>query len=106
MDRDSGAIVSDERMEELAGYFHLPLHIALPGQIRRRGDHQPPEWHLWAWVLQQAIGDLHSPNAKLRTAASAWLSSPDFDLICEWLDLNPTAVRKAALRPSRYVPRP
>jgi hypothetical protein len=89
---------TDDQLDRAGRIFGLPPNVVLPGQIQRRSNEHSPELSLWWSVMMQAIQDLRSRKATVHAAALAWFHSPDFDVVCEWLDLEPGRVRNAVLQ--------
>lgn len=62
------------------------------------------DWqYIWAAVIMQAFSDIKSVyrdpvNMKRRQEAIAWLDTPDFNMVCDYANINPVIVKEFALR--------
>jgi hypothetical protein len=62
------------------------------------------DWsYIWGAVIMQAFADIKTickdaPNIKRRQEAIAWLDTPDFNMVCDYANINPVIVKEFALR--------
>ena len=48
---------------------------------------------LWRSVLGQAIKDVYDTRARVRAETMAWLTTPDFEAVCHFADVEPDQMR-------------
>jgi hypothetical protein len=53
------------------------------------------EKRLWNAVLLLAAQDARSAKAPLRAETAAWLSTKDFETVCEWAGQSPETIKQA-----------
>ena len=94
-------------MKEMAQVAFASLEIPTTEIPTTTQTHAAPPWlgirALMLAVLEEAINSLRSPDSLARTQAELWMTSRErryifsFAVICEALDLEPSAVRRSVI---------
>ena len=94
-------------MKEMAQVAFASLEIPTTEIPTTTQTHAAPPWSsiraLMLAVLEEAINSLRSPDSLARTQAELWMTSRErryifsFAVICEALDLEPSAVRRSVI---------
>ena len=94
-------------MKEMAQVAFASLEIPTTEIPTTTQTHAAPPWSsiraLMLAVLEEAINSLRSPDSLARAEAELWMTSRErryifsFAVICEALDLEPSAVRRSVI---------
>lgn len=70
------------------GGARIRMLVGDPQEPSRNNADDLPEGRLWRQILTRAILDAASRSSALRLEIAQWMTSPDFDTVCDLVDAN------------------